>query len=349
MLLQRSLLKKIIQLVKSFSKSVTVVTNLSVYDEEILEDPSIWLAVSWDYDFRPRWRETLDTLKHWTEKTRREASLLLTAPGLFQKREEVTEILNSAGFEFKVCPKIYYQGPGDLDQPDFLKFQKLVLWLRANLRDGLQLDISRTDQSVKHLFIDPWCRAVTLTHAGGVQRFTQDLTEKTPLQCLKCPWLGSCLREHDYIQHNGRCCGQRSLLQKLQKLQKSKLRSWRSRRQLFYLTHELKDLIQQSKVKKSQRTVQLAREFFKSGSELVYPAKSYYVAIIYAWLLSQWFGQDFFKALDYEDLLPDDVFFKRLSQDRETYMEILSGLDIASSQIQKTKKFFLEQFLISFE
>lgn len=62
--------------------------------------------------------------------------------------------------------------------------------------------------------------------------------------------------------------------------------------------------------------------------EGVYPGKSRIVAIIYATLLEKVYGEDFYEVLDDPNLLyGQDEFFATYSDDKETYDEILLGLE----------------------
>ena len=89
-------------------------------------------------------------------------------------------------------------------------------------------------------------------------------------------------------------------------------------------------------------------DFFLTESELVYPAKSYFVAIVYAKCLEKYFGGSFFEYLNDPELLPDDIYFKVYSQDKSTYDNIINRIgDIWQySSICKTVNYFKKEFLI---
>jgi hypothetical protein len=97
-------------------------------------------------------------------------------------------------------------------------------------------------------------------------------------------------------------------------------------------------------------------KFFRSESELIYPAKSYFVAIIYAYLMTQYFNEDFYDILSNQNLLPDDIYFIPYGTNPYTthiYDEVLkdicpNGLDdiMTYSSIEKTKNYFLQEFLL---
>lgn len=91
-----------------------------------------------------------------------------------------------------------------------------------------------------------------------------------------------------------------------------------------------------------------AVNFFLTESELIYPAKSYFVAIVYAKCLEKYFGGNFFEYLNDSELLPDDTYFKIYSQDKSTYDNIINRIgDIWQyPSICKTVNYFKKEFLI---
>lgn len=88
--------------------------------------------------------------------------------------------------------------------------------------------------------------------------------------------------------------------------------------------------------------------FFLTESELIYPAKSYFVAIVYAKCLEKYFGGNFFEYLNDSELLPDDTYFKIYFQDKSTYDNIINRIgDIWQyPSICKTVNYFKKEFLI---
>ena len=90
-------------------------------------------------------------------------------------------------------------------------------------------------------------------------------------------------------------------------------------------------------------------DFFTYSSSLIYPAKSFFVAIVYAKCLEKYFGGHYLQYLDKRDLLPDDKFFSTYSEAKQLYDSILMELpdnifDLASTQ--KTINYFKKEFLI---
>ena len=89
-------------------------------------------------------------------------------------------------------------------------------------------------------------------------------------------------------------------------------------------------------------------DFFKNGSKLVYPAKSYFVAIIYAKCMEKYFNQDFYVNLDDFELLVDDKYFVTYSNDQKLYDEILEEIgDVWQYEsINKTVEDFKKEYMV---
>lgn len=122
------------------------------------------------------------------------------------------------------------------------------------------------------------------------------------------------------------------------------------KRQLSYLLHEWDDINLPYTVNYKNIPNQVIK-FFKTESKLVYPAKTVFVAIIYAKCLEEFFKVPFYEALDDDDLLPDDKYFKdyKYSKYKKEYDKIL--LKIGNiwqyDSILKTIDYFKKEFLIN--
>lgn len=80
--------------------------------------------------------------------------------------------------------------------------------------------------------------------------------------------------------------------------------------------------------------------FFYLGSQLIYPAKSYFVAIVYASIVSFYAYEDFWETLSFNDLLVDDKYFKPYGVDPQVdyvYREVTARL--VECMTKKTKQF----------
>ena len=90
--------------------------------------------------------------------------------------------------------------------------------------------------------------------------------------------------------------------------------------------------------------------FFKSESQLIYPAKSFFVAIVYAACFEKFFNEDFYKMLNDDELLPDDKYFVPYHKAKETYDNIFSVINcnevLSYVSTQKTVEYFKKEFLL---
>lgn len=94
--------------------------------------------------------------------------------------------------------------------------------------------------------------------------------------------------------------------------------------------------------------IELIILFFKTESSLIYPAKSYFVAIVYAYCLHKYFNEDFYRVLDDKNLLPDDIYFVPYSSNRFVYDKVLKQIGdiIKYNSIEKTVKYFKQEMLL---
>lgn len=130
--------------------------------------------------------------------------------------------------------------------------------------------------------------------------------------------------------------------------------NWKERRMTSYLIHQFDDvnlphaIVYESKQGLIDRIVR----FFHDGSELVYPAKSYFVAIIYAHYLHEYFSEDFYQMLSDPELLPDDEYFIPYNNESKSIydavLEQVQPIDRFIS-IEKTHAYFLQEFLLEEE
>lgn len=88
--------------------------------------------------------------------------------------------------------------------------------------------------------------------------------------------------------------------------------------------------------------------FFKTESQLIYPAKAYFVAIVYAKCIEKYFGIDLYESLNDKELLPDDPYFETYDSKKQVYDTVLKAIDNiwVYKSIQKTVNYFKKEFLI---
>jgi hypothetical protein len=137
-------------------------------------------------------------------------------------------------------------------------------------------------------------------------------------------------------------------------------KDWKFRRQTFYsiFKDSLTDKLEDNKIAivENYDTIVTDAVNYAISHEYImrYPGKSYSIAIHYASWLEDEFGVDFYETLDDPELLPDDPYFVRYSEDKETYDEILKLLDFFGRDIdgekqpflKMTREYFLQEFLL---
>ena len=128
------------------------------------------------------------------------------------------------------------------------------------------------------------------------------------------------------------------------------LQELKERRKLSYLMNDFDDygFNYNRQCFSATKLIYQIVQFFKQGSTLEYPAKSYFVAIIYAKCLERYFNQDFFQCLDDPELLPDDKYFIPYSYSFNIYDKVLKQIgDIWQyPSISKTVDYFKQEFLV---
>lgn len=126
---------------------------------------------------------------------------------------------------------------------------------------------------------------------------------------------------------------------------------YKERRKLSYLINVFDDIgldyiyIKQSK----EDLIKLIIKFFNTKSLLIYPAKSYFVAIVYAKCIEKYFHINFYDALNDKELLPDDKYFKTYNESKDIYDKVLESIDniYKYDSIDKTVKYFKQEYLIN--
>ena len=343
-LLHNNYLKQLFQLSKKYTKKLYIISNLSIIKDKewIFKDKSIYLNTSWDYIFRPI--DVLKNIQLISKKYNKKITLLLTHPKLYQYKKQIVNILNNQNFQFDISLKTYYKTNYTNYQIDFQSFQKFTLYLYSNLNKNINIIFDINSNKIKHIFISPQNKIEYIEYKNNIERFSNIPQKNNNYNCLICQFYNNCLKEHQFMKTQYDCCGQKKLLIKLKQL--NFRQSWKNRRKLFYLTNNITDI--NLKYKYNTQIINTTIQFFKNGSKLIYPAKSYYVAIIYAHLLSEYFGQDFYEMLNNNNLLNnDDQYFIPYNKDKFTYDKIIQNIfPLNYNIIKDTANFFFKEFLI---
>lgn len=120
------------------------------------------------------------------------------------------------------------------------------------------------------------------------------------------------------------------------------------RRKLSYLINEWDD-VNLNYTETWSNIIDQVICFFQTESKLIYPAKSYFVAIVYAKCMEKYFNVNFYDALNDNELLPDDKFFIPYYKDKLTYDKIIANIGNIwqYDSINKTVGYFKKEFLIN--
>lgn len=143
---------------------------------------------------------------------------------------------------------------------------------------------------------------------------------------------------------------------------------WKIRRQMFYsYNQEWTDNVDDQKdqiIIKHSNIVNDAVDYFKfQQNKMIYPSKSYSVAIAYSYWLSSSFGGNIHDYLVDEELLFDDPFYVKYEDDKNNYDKIISHIEKGGpfleqfplygpkfsglNNLNKTREYFLDEFLLS--
>lgn len=348
-LLQDSYLKQLFNTCFVYVQNIYLITNMSITKAWIFEHNNIIISASWDYIYRPQNQIILNNIKDYIKTYKKNISIILTHPNLYSHKKQIVNILNSTfKQDINISLKPYYKTNNTDYNINFQNYQKFFLYLYSNLNANFNILIEINDKSTQHIFISPNNQLQTISYNSNLQQyFTNYLDQEETINCICCTKYKNCLKQHKFLKTNYDCCGQYKLLNKLDQLNKPHF-SWKNRRKLYYLTTQLNDINLPYTYNYDNIEKQVI-QFFYSESKLVYPAKSYYVAIIYAYLLSEYFGQDFYEMLNRQDLLNyDDKHFITYLNDKQTYDIILKEIynKLSTLDISDTSTYFYKEFLI---
>ena len=130
------------------------------------------------------------------------------------------------------------------------------------------------------------------------------------------------------------------------------MKDWKIRQELYHrlnVVHE--DDLSKFNIEKSDDIVNNAIRYFNEKDiGWIYPAKSYAVAICYAWWLSKDYEENFYELLDDKDLLyGNDPYFRHYSADKDTYSKILDKvlpIDEKKGMVSDIKKWYTAEFML---
>lgn len=140
------------------------------------------------------------------------------------------------------------------------------------------------------------------------------------------------------------------------------MKEWKLRQKIYHAMHNFEefsdDFSKMNIIENFEKNfiIEKALSYPTIQSDLLYyPAKSYSVAITYAYLLEKEFNEKMLEVLDDTELLfNNDPYFKRYSDEKETYDYILSNFPFhvigdsqkCSEDFIKTIEYFYKEFLL---
>jgi len=130
------------------------------------------------------------------------------------------------------------------------------------------------------------------------------------------------------------------------------MKDWKIKQELYHrLNREHKDDLKDVVIIKSPDVIDNAIKYFiEKDLGWVYPAKSYAVAICYAWWLSLDFKEDFYDLLNDKDLLyGNDPYFRPYSASKDEYNAILDKvlpIDESKGMVPDIKKWYTAEFML---
>jgi len=129
-------------------------------------------------------------------------------------------------------------------------------------------------------------------------------------------------------------------------------KEWKIRQKLYHKTNtEHDDDLNKLHTEYSSNIIETAVKYFNDRDlGFVYPAKSYVVAICYAYWLSKDFNENFYELLSDKDLLfGNDPYFKTYEEDTKTYDEILKNIMPFNENkgiVPDIKNYYMAEFFI---
>ena len=134
------------------------------------------------------------------------------------------------------------------------------------------------------------------------------------------------------------------------------MRKWRTASQVYHLLNrEYSDDLNKMDVTWSEENIvrDALLHFNEYVDETIRPAKSYFVAICYAYWLSQDFDENFFELLNDKYLLAEnDPHFIQYHLDIDTYDQILKNIEFPlkmKGMVPDVRKYYEDEFKLALE
>jgi hypothetical protein len=124
------------------------------------------------------------------------------------------------------------------------------------------------------------------------------------------------------------------------------MKDWKIRQFIYHsTTEEYVDDLSKFKIIYNEDAIvdDAVIHFSERVEEFLYPAKSYFVAICYAYWIEQEYGDSFYESLNDPDLLyGNDPYFKTYNEAKETYDQIISRVELLpmTGMVQDVRKYY---------
>ncbi len=143
------------------------------------------------------------------------------------------------------------------------------------------------------------------------------------------------------------------------------MKDYKINQEIYHKTSEISDYIADIshrviELRESELVDAVVGYFLLEGGDIIFPAKSYSVAIVYAKLLEKYFSEDFMTALSDQDLfMGTDKFFSpfgtsveinkiyQLALDQLKTKDLMDFEKSKLSQVKDTVSYFKAEFLVN--
>ena len=375
-LLPHDYLIELCRIVQKYNNGrVNIITNLSNVYPIFLED-FVDLSVSYDFECREKHNHVL---RNMTMTPKDLHVLMLAGPCLIRKDvDPMIRLFNVMNNVKTVEIKPYSTSQANAYDVSFRDYEEFVKkWIESPVEKNFMftneheikksLVKQRNAFSDDHVYITPSGNFGVLEFDLNDNEFFLELdsfdkylewteSEKKRVAanvfCSNCEYFGNCLSEHlrPVLDLENSCNGFKHLID----WYGTKVQPHKLRQEYFHRTGKIEDMKFESSVQDIEGNIladRIVDYMTNSDDRLVYPTKSYAVAIIYAKLIEQHFGIDMMESLDDPELLyNNDKHFVKYSDDKYVYDQVLSRIPheirFDLPQLHATKTYFEQEFLI---
>lgn len=357
-----SIVQQYLRIIFKYVPTISIILNGSRFPD-YLKDDRIEISVSWDYKYRPLNQEVLDNIwKFRKQSNMKEVDILLTSPLLYKEDLSFLDKLDGIcrNFELKCCMKTN-SNHQNLQFRDFLNAQ--ILWSNKALNNSHFINNDYLDgifpKKEKHIFINPKGELVDIVYKNNIESFEElKIDEKfvPDKQCLTCKFYKKCFNEHPgyYIYDDYDCVGQFKFLDFIHNLKSTYINqtTFEDFQKIRNLNYSYNDNLSKEIIyeKTDEETfLKFLKYFENENEEISYPSKTYFVAYLYAYLISLVTKETIPYLLSLKDFLPFDPCFSNQNALRfylKNRVKIPHVIDFNCGMQRIVKKIFDEEFKV---